>query len=154
VRFSIFNDAGSYAYVDSKTKLSLNRWYHVVATWDASTINLYINGTLEKSIANTIGKVRDSAGDLIIGAQLPVTYSTSWNNLVFNGIIDRVQISGKAFSAAEVSVMYQSMPFASTALTGYILHVAAHKCTMVAVILSVLVMFLIAIFIYNRRYAD
>jgi len=151
VRFSIFNDAGSYAYVDSQTKLSVDTWYHIVATWDASTINLYINGNLEKSITNSIGNVRDSAGALIIGAQLPVTYSTSWSNLVFNGIIDRVQISNNALTASEVAAIYQDLPFASGVLTGYILRVTAQNCQMIIGILFSLITVLIIIFIYNRK---
>lgn len=154
VRFSIFNDTGDYAYIDSSTKLTVKTWYHIVTTWDSSTINLYINGNLEKSIPNTIGKVRDSAGDLIIGAQLPVTYSSSWSNLVFNGIIDRVQIKSKAFTASEVSGLYQALPFATGGLAGYIIHVAVKNYPVIIGILCILIALLTVIFIHNRRQAD
>jgi hypothetical protein len=67
LRFTLFNDSGAFAYVESTSKLAIDTWYYVAVTWDASAINLYVNGVLESSTANTAGKVRDSAGDLIIG---------------------------------------------------------------------------------------
>jgi len=153
VRFTVFNDAGAYTYVESQTKLAIDTWYYVAVTWDASAINLYINGVLESTVANTIGKVRDSAGDLIIGAQLPVDYSTAWANLYFHGILDMVQVSGKALSSSEISDIYRSMPFASAGLTAYIHMVASKNFTLILVVLNILLLILLGIFIYNRKHS-
>jgi len=152
VRFSVFNSTGGYAFVDSSTKLVIGNWYYIAAAWNAADIKLYINGNLEDSVPNTIGKIRDSAGDLIIGAQLPVIFSSSYSNLVFNGTIDRVQITSSAKSDTEISNNYKNMPFAAwSALTAYILAAAAKNSPIVGGIFGILVLVLITIFVYNRR---
>jgi hypothetical protein len=153
LRFTLFNDSGAFAYVESTSKLAIDTWYYVAVTWDASAINLYVNGVLESSTANTTGKVRDSAGDLIIGAQLPVEYSSAWSNLYFHGIIDMVRISGKAVSSSEISATYQSLPFASGGLTAYIHKVAVKNITLILVVINIILLILLGIFIYNRKHS-
>ncbi len=154
LRFSVFNNSGGNAYVESSTKLATGTWYYVSATWNAAEIKLYVNGNLEDSIPNTIGNVRDSSGALIIGAQLPVVMNSYYSNLVFNGIVDRVQIHSRALTDTEISDNYRGMPFASwSTLTAYILAVAAKNYTIIGGIFGILVMVLLAIFLYNRKNA-
>jgi len=126
----------------------------VAASWDASEIKLYVNGTLEDTVPNTIGSVLDSTGGLVIGAQLPVIYSSSWSNLVFNGTIDRVQISSRALTEKEISDTFNAMPFASTsALTAYIIAAAGKNYALIGGVLGILMLVLFGIFIYNRKRA-
>lgn len=153
VRLTLFNDAGAFVYVESTTKLSLDKWYYIAATWDATSVNLYIDGVLESTAANTIGKVRDTAGDLLIGAQLTENYSTSWANIYFHGLIDRVQISGRALSSSEVSSAYQSLPFASGGLAAYIHRVAVKNFTLILAVIAGILVILLGIFIYNRKHS-
>lgn len=154
LRFSVFNSTGGYAYAESSTKLALGTWYYVAATWNASEIRLYVNGILEDTVPNTIGLIRDSSGGLVIGAQLPVIYSSSWSNLVFNGTIDRVQISSSALTEQQISDKFNAMPFASSsALTAYILMAAGKNYAVIGAVLAVLVLVLTGIFIYNRKQA-
>jgi len=152
LRFSIFNEKGDYAYVDSNTKLATGTWYYVTATWNASEIKLYINGSVETTLANKIGKVRSSTGGVVIGAQLPVIYSSYWSNLVFNGTIDKVKISASALTEGKISDTYRSMPFApKSALTAYILGAASRNYPVVGGIFGILILVLLGIFIYNRK---
>jgi hypothetical protein len=154
LRISVFNSSGENNYIDSDTKLSTGVWYYVAATWDSSEIKLYVNGNLEGSIPNSIGKVRDSAGALVIGAQLPVAYNSSWSNLVFNGAIDRVQISNRALTDQEIFENYRKLPFSSiSALPAYILGVAVKNLIFTGGIFGILIIILFGIFIYNRRRA-
>jgi hypothetical protein len=154
LRFSVFNQAGGYAFVESSTKLATGSWYYVTATWNATEIKLYVNGVLEDSVPNTIGEIRDSAGGLVIGAQLPVIYSSSWSNLVFNGTIDRVQINSRALTDTEISDRYKSMPVAlKSSLTAYILAVASKNFTVIGAVFGILILVLTAIFIINRKRA-
>lgn len=154
LRFSVFNSTGGYAYVESSTKLAVGTWYYVAATWNASEIRLYVNGNLEDAVPNTIGNIRDSSGGLVIGAQLPVIYSSSWSNLVFNGAIDRVQISSSALTEQQISDKFNAMSFASaSALTAYILMAAGKNYAVTGAVLAVLILVLTCIFIYNRKRA-
>ncbi len=154
LRFSVFNSSGAYAYVESSTKLELSTWYYVVATWDASEIKIYVNGICERTIANSVGKVRDSAGGLVIGAQLPVVYSSSWSNLVFNGTIDMVKISSVALSGLKISEKYKELPFASSSsLTAYIIGKESNNYINIGLILGIIMLVLIGFSVYNNKRA-
>jgi len=103
LRMIITNDAGQSINVDSSGPLSLETWYHVVSTWDASQLKLYIDGNLVASAPNTIGLVRDSSGGLVIGAQLAdQKYNTTYGNLCLDGTVDRVVVYTRALGADEV----------------------------------------------------
>ena len=51
-------------------------WYHIVATWNAEKLEIYVNGKLEGATANTIGGARQRGG-LVIGAQPPTGLTTA-----------------------------------------------------------------------------
>jgi|GEM_PF-687706 len=156
LRFSIFNRTGAYEYIDSSVTLSKDTWYHLVATWDSSQLCLYINGALDGSVTNTIGTVRDSAGGLVIGAQLTDKwYSSSWHNLGMNGIIDRVELLNRPLSADEVASRYNEIFSGSTtSLSAYLLDAASRNGTPLIVLLGVVVLVLVAFYVYNRRRAQ
>lgn len=70
--------------VSSTTSLAANTWYHVAGTWDGSKIRVFVNGTLEGTLAYT-GSVPAPSG--ITFGQLP---AGSYN---FSGSLDEVRIS-------------------------------------------------------------
>jgi hypothetical protein len=79
--------------------ISVDRWYHVVFTWDGNEIKTYLNGveTNKKSFTGTIPVNADA---LLIG-----TYSLTVGRL--NGTIDEVRIYSRALSEAEVKAHYE-----------------------------------------------
>lgn len=156
VRISLFNAEGANIYIDSTQKLQCDKWYHIVATWDSSYLCLYINNNRENIIANTIGKVRVSKSPLIIGAQLGnVKYSSSWGNLGFNGIIDRVQILEYALTAEQVGDEYKSFQTESGgALTAYLLGVASRNSTGLGIMLGAIILVLGGLYMYNRKHLN
>jgi hypothetical protein len=99
--FVRFNNAsaGNNYRVDSQTSYPVNgsTWIHVAATYDGSTIKLYINGTLEssRSASFQIG-VNDLA--LGIGAE-PGGYRP------MQGVIDDVRVYTRALSDAEIRAL-------------------------------------------------
>ncbi len=86
-----------FAYYDGT---SLGRWYHVAGVYDgASTMRLYIDGTLAAQNANS-GKSGPLEQVITIGK------SDTWNQYV-NGIIDEVRIYERALSYSEIKTRYK-----------------------------------------------
>jgi hypothetical protein len=74
-------------------------WYHLVATYDGSSVKIYVNGLLKKQVAR-IGNQSTSLNNLIIGAKVPSGY--------FNGLIDEVKIYDRALDITEVTNHYNA----------------------------------------------
>jgi len=76
-------------------------WHHVAATYDGSTMKLYIDGVLKASGPNS-GALNTSTADVIIGKQATLN--------PFKGTIDEVQVYGKSLTESEVSQIYTTTP--------------------------------------------
>lgn len=92
----------------STEDLALNTWYHVVGTYDGTTIKVFVNGVQKASAAyaNPIGR-----NSLIVG-------KASWsNNDYFNGKIDGLRLSNVARTATEIANSYAGGYISSNTLT-------------------------------------
>ncbi|HSV97397.1 MAG TPA: LamG-like jellyroll fold domain-containing protein [Spirochaetota bacterium] len=152
LRLGIFNEKGQWAYVDAARKLENGEWYHIVATWNSSDLAIYMNGKLEGTVKNTVGAVRDSAGGLVIGAQLDKKYNSTYGNLGFHGIFDRVALYASAMNAEEVANRYAVYEAAGgTALTAYLLSAPSRNTSLVVTSLLGVIALLVLVSVYNRR---
>ena len=106
IRFALFNEVGEMEYVDSSTQLNEDEWYHIVGTWNETSVSLYLNGELDTSVVNTIGSVRDTVGNVQIGAQLTEDYSGYYGVFGFDGIIDNVKLHRRSLTAEEINQSY------------------------------------------------
>jgi hypothetical protein len=80
-------------------KLTLNTWTHLAATWDGTTLRLYVNGTQTGSVA--AGAVlAASTGAFSIGG------NAIWGEY-FRGLIDEVRVYDRALSASEIQTDLQ-----------------------------------------------
>jgi Concanavalin A-like lectin/glucanases superfamily/Bacterial Ig domain/Cadherin-like domain/Putative Ig domain/Calcineurin-like phosphoesterase len=70
-------------------------WVHVAATYDGTTIRLYINGVLDGSVAGPASIATNNLG-LGIGAQADGTSQ-------FQGAMDDIYLYGRALSAGEIA---------------------------------------------------
>lgn len=87
---------GSYKTVTAgTTKLTVGQWAHVAVTYDGSNVKIYINGTLEGTLAAS-GSIDVCTGPLQIGN------TTVWGE-EFNGSIDEARVYDRALSAAEIT---------------------------------------------------
>ena len=81
----------------STTVLSAGRWYHVVGTWDGSTVKIYVDGKLETSAVRT-GTIATDTRPVYIGGR-------SGTDL-FDGMQRDIRLYNRAILASEVAELY------------------------------------------------
>jgi hypothetical protein len=98
-RFRIASGGTNYDVDATSIPLEPGRWYHVVGTYDANILKLYVDGVLANS--NTIGAktITNSANALTIG----VANSTSWA-----GALDEVSVWSDDLSSTLVTSHYNA----------------------------------------------
>ena len=106
VRFITFGLAVISVY--STQTITNGQWYHIVATFDSSSITqkIYIDG-VQNATQTTTGTMTANSDTLKIG----YSQGTGASNNYFFGVIDDVRIYNRALSAGEVKRLY-SEPFA------------------------------------------
>ena len=100
----IRNAAGSNNFVGSNNSINLNRWQHVVGTYNSSgnVVSMYVNGAAVTTFDSWTGPPSSASVNLRIGNS-PATATRE-----FNGLIDEVRIYNRALSAAEIQALYKS----------------------------------------------
>jgi hypothetical protein len=100
-RTAAAHKAGS-TWRSSRITSSLNggAWYHIAATYDGSSLKVYLNGNLQNSVS--MGRPNTTSGNLYIGSG-----QTSQSSPVsfFKGVIDEVSIYNRALSASEIQAL-------------------------------------------------
>jgi len=89
LRFRLKTDGVTDVLIASSGNLELDRWYHAVATYDGSTMRLYLNGELVGSMAKTGSVDTSGVTDAFIGNSSD--FQRPWK-----GLIDDVRIYGEA----------------------------------------------------------
>ena len=74
-------------------------WHHAVGVYDGANLSLYIDGTLDASVAST-GTITTNALNVYIGENAGAT------GRQFNGLIDDVRVYNTALSASQISALY------------------------------------------------
>lgn len=82
---------------------STSTWYHVVATYNGSNLNLYVDGSSDATPVAKTGTINTNDTTLGIGA-----YITGGLQIPFAGQIDEVAIFNRALSSTEVTALYNS----------------------------------------------
>lgn len=97
---SIINGAPGQNYATGK-------WYHVVGTYDGTTIKVYVNAVVDSSVA-VPGTIQYAVGDSAANVLLGRNPGFSGANNHFNGIIDDVRIYNRALTAREIQSLYKA----------------------------------------------
>ncbi len=95
------NTLTTIADLDAPTPFALDSFYFISATYDGSTMALYVNGNLVAYKPLT-GNIRTTTLDLLIGQMLPDV--ADYN---FKGVIDEVKLFNYALSPTAAATLYQ-----------------------------------------------
>jgi len=88
--------------VVATTKLTDNKWHHIAATYDGSTIKIYFDGNLEGT-KSRVDTIKSTTAPVRVATYLGVSYFRK-------GMIDEVRIYRRALSAAEIRMsMYRRL---------------------------------------------
>ena len=79
--------------VSATSKLTLNTWTFLAATYDGASMKIYVNGVLVKSKAQT-GTIAEVNAPLKIGGD--------WSGEMFTGIIDEVRVYNVALTQTQI----------------------------------------------------
>ena len=92
---------GVRADINGIGRLSTGQWYHLTATYNATTGKgyTYTNGVQSTVYIGDVGILQTSIDDLLIGER---------DGHFFNGLIDEVRVSNTVRSANWISTMYES----------------------------------------------
>jgi hypothetical protein len=99
-----FDGLNSPGYHDSVNTVPLNKWTHVVVTRDSSnsTINIFINGVLDKTVTGITGNISvQQTWNLAMGGY-------NGGGYLFVGLITCGKIYNRALSAAEILQNYNA----------------------------------------------
>ncbi len=99
LRFTVKNTQGAVRDLDAETPLSLDSTYNVIAVFDGSEMELYLNGQLD-AFAPFGGLINATSIALSIGQDLPGD-----NNYNFNGILDEIRLYDYGLSLAEIGTL-------------------------------------------------
>jgi hypothetical protein len=108
-----FEEAGSnQIIIASTTSINNNQWYTARATFDGTTLNLYLDGTLEATATPTISPASSDLGPFMVGAG---RYNTSDTPVgYFQGRIKNVKVYNDIFVAAPQPSLTSATPGAVT----------------------------------------
>jgi hypothetical protein len=113
------SEGGWTVYITSATALSVNTWYHIMATYDGSMCKMYINGKQDVNTGNPSGAIISNSNKVVVGADDQGGYYD-----FFSGSIDEPKIYPYARTQAQILQDYnaglasQSAPQGASAAFG------------------------------------
>ena len=96
LQFAIWISGTQYLLQTPANALTINAWQHVAATYDGSTMSIYVNGVLQASQAVPGSIDTDAADSLVMGLNV-TNASYDWN-----GFTDEVSLYNRALTSAEI----------------------------------------------------
>lgn len=107
-KYSFYVKASTDCGASASMSFSTSVWYHLVGTYDGSSIKIYVNGT-EKGSSGCSGTIAQSSDKVTMGASY---WTSSWQRY-FNGVIDEVMIFNRSLTQNEITDIYNYYSYAS-----------------------------------------
>ncbi|MBI5386663.1 MAG: hypothetical protein HZA90_18485 [Verrucomicrobia bacterium] len=101
LQFWLATTAATRGFALTNVDFPLQRWVHVMGTYDGSMVRLYVNG-VEQAAAPLTGNILHNTHDACIG-------NDNWpgsRNYGVNGLLDEVSVFNRALSASEVAALF------------------------------------------------
>ncbi len=98
--FWLTPDSNSPTTLTSSTAITTGTWNHIVATWNGSTMKIFINGKQDPTTAAFTGPIRDGTGILNVGRW------RSGDEGYWSGYIDELKIYNFELNADEIKMDY------------------------------------------------
>ncbi len=95
------NEGSGGGTVSSSIAITTGNWYHIVGTYDGTSLKIYVNGQLAGTTAFTTA-IADDTSDFSIGARASSTTDT-----FFTGSIDEPFVTAEGLTAGQVKRMYE-----------------------------------------------
>lgn len=100
-QLQIFDTDGNFNTVGSTSDATVDGWAHVIATYDGSQLEMYVDGSSENTSTATGSGIQNSTEDVTAGIR-------SDGNIPLDGTIDDVRVYDKALSDTEASNLYNN----------------------------------------------
>ena len=101
LQFGLNTGAWGTISISGFTSSYLNQWVHVCATWDGSTMKLYLNG-VEGATASKTGTITYTSNDTTIGK------NSTLSGFEWDGKISNVSIFNEGLTSTEVMKLYSN----------------------------------------------
>jgi len=99
----LIKSGASTSTVDSSVSVTDGKWHFMSATYDGTTMRIYVDGVQTGSGTSFSGNLPTQSGNVRVGAD----YQTTPGNF-FTGSLDEVRVYNRALSAAEIQTLYNS----------------------------------------------
>ncbi len=105
---------GTDKFVESSNTYNDGKWHYAVLTYDGTTLNLYIDGTIEGTLATTATADATNTSPIRLGAN-SWDVTTPLAARYFTGYIDDVRVWSSAITSTEVSNQYNLGDYGTSA---------------------------------------
>jgi len=99
----LIKSGASTSTVDSSVSVTDGKWHFMSATYDGTTMRIYVDGVQTGSGTSFSGNLPTQSGNVRVGAD----YQSTPGNF-FTGSLDEVRIYNRALSASEIQALYKS----------------------------------------------